>query len=332
MSEARGFLDTRFRVINFVGGVCRKLHMKKPTWERREWNRRHARRLNKRRLDHRDYIKHRALQGISKNSRIYPAAPAETHIECPSVLSLEDNLAGTVGLLEAIRQQSKTGRPAYVDFRPIRKLAPTAALVLVAELYRWNRILSQKGRRLRARDVPAWDPEVRRLLRGMGFFDLLEVNDPDFDDVYRESTVREIQFVKYRTGKLADGKTINDLTEEDLEPVFGAVPSKHHLYSAIAEAMTNVVHHAYEDNAFCPNWWLSATHYADGSVSVMIYDQGMGIPASLPKRFAEYFKEAFEDAQLIEAAHDLARTASRESHRGHGLQRDVRKYLGVSEM
>jgi len=61
----------------------------------------------------------------------------------------------------------------------------------------------------------------------------------------------------------------------------------------------------------------------------MIYDQGAGIPATLPRKFQNQIQMVLRDdhARMIKAAHELSRTRTGESHRGHGLQRDVRGYL-----
>ena len=246
-------------------------------------------------------------------------------------------MAGVVELLRAIRLQSEhPRRPTYVDFRPIRKVTPTAALVLVAELYRWNRILSAKrgrGRaRLRTRDVSQWDIDVRELLDDMGFFDLLQVDGP-VDDAEPEPSRQRTRFVKFRTNRKPEGSMIRELRKEDLEPVFGAIPSSARLYGALTEAMINVGQHAYAEGTFCPNWYLSAAHDVDGSVSVMIYDQGIGIPKSLPAKWREQIRGLIVSgaAEMIEAAHELSRTASGVAYRGQGLQRDVREYLEYME-
>ena len=110
-----------------------------------------------------------------------------------------------------------------------------------------------------------------------------------------------------------------------------AIPRRMGLYAAVTEAMANVAKHAYRGNDHCPNWWISASRNpATGEVSLLIYDQGMGIPRSLPRTFGELIRGMVplsDDARLIKAAHELQRTATNEEHRGLGLDRDVRGYL-----
>ena len=101
--------------------------------------------------------------------------------------------------------------------------------------------------------------------------------------------------------------------------------------------MTNVVHHAYPNDMSYDtpvnHWWLSAAHNAQKKeATILIYDQGAGIPQTLPRKFGERLRELFpkglfgDDALMIQAAHDLARSATGERNRGHGLQRDIRRY------
>ena len=307
--------------------------MKKPTRQSREWNRVHARLSNKRRLATRENRKSRLRKqsAQSRPTKQIRGRRAAIEIVCPREFSLETNFNGVVNTLRKIRQQSTRVRNegAYVDFRRIRTLSPAAALVLAAELDRWSNILFRS--RLRTIDVHEWDPNVRRLLNDMGFFDLLEVEGPGLPDAPKKGDTR---YVKFRSGRKADGEAIDRLRAEDLEPIAGQLPNRVRLYNAVTEAMTNVVQHAYQHKSRRQAaWWLSASHDARG-VTIMIYDQGSGIPATLPRNHRErlrdnFFSEDFfrDHARMIQAAHDLSRTRTREPYRGHGLERDVRGYI-----
>ena len=290
---------------------------------RRQWHRIHRHHLDRRR-------RKRRRQGKRATPNIKVERSFQKLIECPSEFSLDTNFEGVINILQAIRAQSQRQRneSLYVDFRPIKELSPAAALVLAAELDRWNHVLWRQGKgdRLQARAVEEWDPMVRRLLGNMGFFELLRAVNP----IVEENDNTETRYVQFRTGHQADGEAIVRLREDDLEPLVGKVPSEHHLYGAVIEAMTNVVHHAYSSQTIRQNWWLSASYNAPNSeIAIMIFDQGVGIPATLRRRFSELVKRfAITDhAQMIEAAHDLSRSASEQSNRGNGLGTDMRAYL-----
>ena len=303
--------------------------MKKPTPEARKWHAIHSRNLERRRKRSKGSGQRRrgSPHGSRGNGRLQ-----YVHIPCPENFSLDSNFAGVVEVIDEIRSWSKTvlspGRfRIHIDFRPIRHLEPNAALVLAAELDRWNH-LPIPGQ-LEAIDVHEWDPGVRELLADMGFFDLLHVTEAVPRRRPDEAVPRR-RFVKFRTGSKADGEAFDRLRREDLDPVVGEVPRKVYLYGAVTEAMTNVVHHAYKGSDLRPNWWLSAWYEAEERrVAIMIYDHGAGIPETLPRRFRDHVAQFTrrDHAHMIREAHDLDRTATRKRHRGHGLERDVRGYL-----
>lgn len=305
--------------------------MKKPSTKSRRRNRIHAAKLNARRLvsKRKKKILLRSLHGRRpREVRVIGDERYDRPIACPADFSLETNFDEVVGVLHGIRSASRRQRNerTYIDFANIRRLSPTAALVLAAELDRWNHI--RVGGRLRPVDLPSWDPNVRCQLRDMGFFELLATTPQS--DLFGDDVDPDTRYVMFRTGNLADGEAIHQLREVDLEPVVGAVPRRRQLYGAVTEAMTNVVQHAYTGTVRQPNWWLSASYNAAAKrVTIMIYDQGQGIPKTLPARLDERLLATFgrDHARMIQAAHELSRSASAKPYRGQGLRRDVRGYL-----
>ena len=309
----------------------------------RTWNRIHARASDRRRLQSKRKRRARRRQtswkgggGHADQSQV-PSASGDWSpralptIECPEDFSLESNFDAVVSVIHRIRSQSGRGghQGVYIDFRKIRRLSPTAALVLAAELDRWNHL--RRRSHVRSVDVDEWDSTIRVLLQDMGFFDLLRVPS---GSVPGDGNNPDLRYVKFRTGPLAEGEAIIRLRERDLEPMVGEMPQKERLFAAVTEAMTNVVQHAYRRASKRPNWWLSASrNSATSDVSIIIYDQGAGIPTTLPRRYSEVFQRlrSHDHAHMIRAAHDLQRTVTKEPHRGHGLERDIRGYLNVLE-
>ena len=296
--------------------------MKKPTHKLKQWNAIHVHGLDRRRRA-KEKVKISTPQKTKKKAK--SNRPQSVLIECPHDFSLKSNFEGVIDVLHKIRTQSQRERneQTYIDFRGIRRLSPTAALILAAEIDRWNKLPLKFKRKLTSVDVAKWDPKIQRLLADMGFFDLLQITKPPVI-----ATNGNIRFMKFRSGHKADGEAIDLLRKEDLAPIIGEVPRKHYLYAAVTEAMTNVVHHAYKNTK--SNWWLSASYDStQHEVTIMIYDQGVGIPKTLPRKFLEYVQHISKNdhAEMIEMAHDLSRSKSKTAHRGHGLQRDVRGYL-----
>ena len=153
----------------------------------------------------------------------------------------------------------------------------------------------------------------------MGFFDLMEVSSGPL-----ESTFDDVRFIKFKTGSSADGPAADGFRAKDLEPLVGDIPSKHSLYAAITEAMTNVVHHAYErqPDCPCPNWWLSASWDATNQqLDILIFDQGHGIPETLPRK-------NFENPNPIPAEKPLERPFK--PHRSRAPTDKVGHWRGAS--
>ena len=245
---------------------------------------------------------------------------------------MKEDYYGVLKLIGAIRSLSdrrRNERP-YIDFRPIREVTPSGALILAAELDRWNSLVGLP--RLRRADTAKWAPNVRSFLGQMGFFELLGL------DHVPQSTSDGVRYVKFRSGTAVDGEAVENLRTLDLDP-YVSVPKAKLLFNAVTEAMTNVVQHAYADDHRGPRkWWLSAAHDEErGEVEILIYDQGLGIPKTLLLTRGESMREILphgltaHDGRMIEVAHQLSRSGTGDRHRGRGLERDVRRYIEAHE-
>ena len=301
--------------------------MRRLTEKSRRRNIRHAFLSNERRLRFKLRKRRRTRRIAIRKKR--------TNILCPSDFSLESNFDGVVDVIEQIRSHGdhRARQPIYINLRKIEFISPSAALVFTAELDRFNRSLEMRGisGKLRAVDAQRWNDRVYCLLKDMGFFDLLE--DPA-SGIQSEIDSAGLKFVKFRTGGQEEGQAILDLQSLDLEPLAGTVPEKNYFYVAISEAMVNAAQHAYPDSldAPKPNWWLSASWDAQtNELVVLIYDQGIGIPESLPRQgVVEKAIHAFfinDHSRLIRAAHELHRSGSGDNFRGRGLGENIRNYI-----
>ena len=205
-------------------------------------------------------------------------------------------------------------------FNDIKHVSPSAALVLASEVDRWNQ--REQGD-LRA-DIDSWDKNVERLLCEMGYFELLGIPCPS--DVGKRGEMTFLRFKRGTVGAKDLGKLAQQLRFE-IESLLGFPIKKHFLFEGLSEAITNVSQHAYPDtNGYhVKQWWLSASYDSRaGELCVMFYDQGAGIPGTLPKwKLFERVKDMFgtwSDSQKIEAAMEVGRSSSGLKERGKGLQ------------
>lgn len=256
-------------------------------------------------------------------------------LPCPQVMNLSSHYEETMELILSVREMARAGLriPMMIDFKPIRTITPAAALLLAAELDRWNQ--SNKLRKLKAVDVHLWNPGVRRLLKQMGFFNLLGVNEASLKCEIPDAEPDEVRFLPFYAGEGAGGAAAEQLRGL-IEQLAGTLNSRYALYDGLVEGMTNVQHHAYPGEQGVKRWWISASiDPGSGKLTVLCLDHGVGIPKTLPRKNGEALRNYVaavgdilkDDAKMIQAAVELRRTSTRKRHRGHGLTRDIRRVV-----
>lgn len=275
---------------------------------------------------------------VTKNIKHY--GTSEITITLPRIFSLEDNYEEVVEFINIFREETtKKDQSVYVDFTTLQKIHADAALLLGAEFDRWRRL---RGIKLRVKKLSKWNPEIRRLMSEMGLFDLLDVHQPkndtnnaDFDNVY----------IKFSTHNAAEGEYARKFRESLEEKLEATLPGKKYLFNGITEAMTNVMHHAYPDDAtyfFEPikhQWWMAGSFNKEVNCATIVFiDQGIGIPQALPSRYpTERIKDFIAkiglsdtDASRIKAAMNLGRTSTELQNRGRGLV-NIRSFVANSK-
>lgn len=262
--------------------------------------------------------------------------PGYASLDPPKTFSLYTNFGETLAFLMDLREVTtfaKTlivrGRhvPVYANFAAIESIDAAGGLVLAAEIDRWTRI-DQK--RLNAHD-DLWRPQIRDFFHDAGLFTLLNIN-PKTDPA---APTGPRQFaLKYQTGTMVIGESA-DSVRTRLEELCGrSIGPRTRVYDAISEAMTNVAHHAYpKDSKSWPwvpikRWWLGGSWSPDtNTVTVQMYDQGVGIPRTLPR--SQHWSDVLPivgridrertEAGMIEAAMEYGRTSTGAKGRGKGL-------------
>jgi len=165
----------------------------------------------------------------------------------------------------------------------------------------------------------------------MGLFSLLKIKK----DKKLKKSDDHLRFFKFLTGNDSDGEIADDLMRE-MSPALGATYNEEKLYIALSEAMTNAVQHAYPEDMdkkypiLQKQWWLAGSfNQSSRMMIILFYDQGVGIPATLPKQ--PFYKEIIANLQkgeflttnegaLILGAIEVGKTRSKKAHRGKGLR------------
>jgi hypothetical protein len=170
----------------------------------------------------------------------------------------------------------------------------------------------------------------------MGFFRLLNVTYKA-SDADEQSSSRELLFLPFTAGDNTDGRHFIELRNL-IEASVGKLSSRLALFQAVSEAVTNVLHHAYKNKRRISRWWMSASiNFASSTITMMVLDHGAGIPRTLPRkgrreRVREFLNVTtldgyVDDSKMIEAAVVLGRSSTGHSHRGHGLYRDIQRFV-----
>ena len=273
----------------------------------------------------------KGFQGIGSTSKTFPCS---RKITVPVFMNLEKSYDETVQFFNELRKISENRLCDFnIDFKPLKDISSSAALIFTSEM---DRICRIRGRyKLRALDYDMWDQSVRAKLFDMGMYNLLKVKDIPNNLLEERDSSDEI-FLRFQSGDQVDPDDAIKL-RGIIKTIAGLVPNTKKLQQGLTEAMDNSLYHAYPDDYQENNelkkklWWMSAAfNEAQGTLTVIFFDQGIGIPESLPRNFKEYIGSFFtllaDDATKLEAAMEIGRSRTKKSHRGNGLG-DIKEYI-----
>ncbi|WP_211211107.1 hypothetical protein [Asticcacaulis biprosthecium] len=253
-------------------------------------------------------------------------------ISAPEVLDLQEAGEATIGFLQTIREVVQLSPPTIgVTMQHIRRMSPTCALLFASEMDRMKRI--HGGRHT----IPAdgfWDPGIKRMLNEIGVFELVGVdNMPE-----PQTPITAERYISIRSADIVDMERALRSLMTEVAAIATFVKATPKLYGAISEAITNVRQWAYKDIQYqvpkqvFDRWWFLASYNEDKKrFSILVFDHGQGIPATLRRLGWEVLKNflhssLFSDADAIEAAFKNPRSATGEKNRGKGL-REMRNLL-----
>lgn len=215
-------------------------------------------------------------------------------------------------------------RRVYADFAKITSIDAGAGLVLSAEIDRYV-----KSRPLKSEvHDHLWHEDVRAFFHEVGLFDLLGIDPRTIKTANPHGSDRKT--LPLRSGLIKNGVIARDIRDQ-IETLSGKqVAARPMAYTAIAEALANVGHaypHWFRSWPWKPSrkWWASG--FWDPSrniVGLQLYDQGAGIPATLPRqqhwpRLLHLLDRERRDSGLIEAGLGYGRTSTGQPGRGKGL-------------
>jgi hypothetical protein len=217
----------------------------------------------------------------------------------------------------------------YIDLDPIKRIDLEGALVLAAELDRLRRVLRIKA----VLDDKNWDPFVRAILHALGLYDVIDARRA-FEKVPMDTIEDELErhglaVLPFISGTEVEGQKVLELQKKLHETCEPTAAQRRQVYDSLVEAFTNAVQHAYEDDVDgdglprVRRWWAGALFdRREGYLYLVVYDQGVGIPGTLPRRsywalLSGRLPET-TDAAVIEGALEYGRSRVDTDGRGNG--------------
>jgi hypothetical protein len=246
-----------------------------------------------------------------------------------------------LGGLRRAERRKRLIYESYIDFASMDRITPAAALVLASEYHRATTLFKMQG--LGAINMQEWKPAVIATLYDVGFLSLLGVDPPrDFmvarNGIYSVPFLsgtkvigQEIDALIRRLASLAEGEGV-----QSSEPLL----SRSRVYDGLGEAVQNVEDHAYPPDAFfgypmLRRWWMTgAVEPKQKRFNLVIYDQGVSIPVSLPRwsRFEDFCGSFYKavglqfdpdlshkDGEAIAQSVQLGMSSTGQSWHGKGL-------------
>jgi hypothetical protein len=205
--------------------------------------------------------------------------------------------------------QNKRARVAsFLDFSTIKQCTPATALVLAAE-YDRARSLLPSGR-ITLINLDNWRVDLVEMLDEIGFFDLLEIPRPQTSGKRGDVSVVRFQtgstFGNNEAGSLMKTLATMIVTADHVDALNDPITmaARLRLYSALVEACENSRRHAYPKTAsinpaVCRWWMTGAVNQAEKRLTLVVYDQGVTIPASLPGWLGYDSQVAFGQSRVL---------------------------------
>lgn len=265
-------------------------------------------------------------------------------IVLPHNFSLAENYDETAEIVGKVRETAIENRQqVMLHFSHVEAVEPAAALALVAEVHRAR---GQRGHGFVTGTYPR-SRSVYDALREMGFYAVLNVMDIDDKPPPKAEPGKPI-FLRF----MSEYRVFPQLADRFVSIIENAlIPmdqlARERLVVAIKEAMQNTLDHAHPDlpdqSSSRKRWWMSSwVNLERKEVSIVFYDQGVGIPKTLePSRYERIvaslrnisdfrFSSTPSDGELIAAATEIFRSGTGTPGRGRGFH-NMKSFVDVCD-
>ncbi|MEE3485509.1 MAG: hypothetical protein VZQ98_14460 [Bacteroidales bacterium] len=286
--------------------------------EKKKYQIRKSRNGQKKKKKRQGYIGY--LRRRDDGSSVYHRTKNREKIEVPVAFSLIDNPNETAEFFEKLFfdiQNASSYTLFDIRSENVKRVTVDALIYLMAIIQnnRKNRI-----KQLVFRCNFPQDENARKTYKECGIVDYSNSRLPSLNN-------KDIK--KIITSKQNDPNKASEICDF-VQEKFGCSKKKtQSLYTTIIELMSNVQLHAYisgnyDEKSVMYKRWYGYAEYRDNFIRVIFLDTGLGIPATVKKKFNERIKGLFgdngQDADLISSAlKGEWRTRTGDTYRGNGL-------------
>ena len=295
--------------------------MKRSRWNRKtkKWKDDHSGRKHQKA----NAKRHKTKQGCCRyfNKRKLFRENNKTIVVVPKRFSLIENTEETMSFFMdfvSLIQERMYRTEFYIDSRSVEYATVDALIYLIAILQNDSVNIEMKYRY--SGNFPK-NADARKVYQESGFTS------------YVQSKIKELphntEKMKIVSGAKNDANVSKQFCEFVMQKLHKERREVAALYVIFIELMSNVYHHAYNNNFIAKRWYMYAEHI-DDHVRFVFVDTGMGIAKTVRKNFKEKIESLVKinDGDLLKSTFkgDF-RTRTNEIYRGNGLSTVREKVL-----
>lgn len=229
-------------------------------------------------------------------------------------LSKPGNREKLLETIKKIRLRDKFNKNLYLNFKDVELLYPDGVIYLLHQL---DKLKNKKNLLGRVSDSDI----VKAMFTRLGVHNLIKQTP------YVGKNIKIVDRWEFLSGTSADLGEDFEKIEEQISIILPDRKSRFILQNAIAEAISNVINHAYDENTEYKKWFLFfCIDTEENRCLIVVSDLGKTIPTTIPIKLRDRLSinpsELFngkKDSQLIEIATKWRRSATEEYHRGKGF-------------
>lgn len=243
-----------------------------------------------------------------------------------------------------VRKNGEIIIASYYDYSKIQYISNTCAIILASEYQRAAHFLGTVPPTV---NLPDWNEDVFTVLYEIGFFEIVGLSENDYSQ-FNENKKSHTKTLRIICATNNDGLERIDGSLTELSNYINtaggnnAFSQQTKFLSAISEALTNVVQHAYPKNIKLPpytfeKFWVSASaNKTSRLLTIAIYDHGVSIPVTYPQaenmltviqsyisilkqKVLPNSKTKHLDGAYIQAAMKFGNSRTELTYRGRGL-------------